>query len=109
MIRFAISYVLILTLLLAGQVMSLARGGGMTDVVMVLCGGDGLGVPLPGDDTRDRPCADCVMVTGAAVLPELASLRGPEPGREAPLGLRVTQGARDLRLSPVARGPPAIA
>lgn len=105
MIRFGISYLLVLTLLLAGQVTSLARGGGVTDVVMVLCGGEGI-VPMPGDDRAHLPCDDCVMVAGLAVLPETAAVVAPGASRDRAYALPVAQGYVDLGLAPVARGPP---
>lgn len=105
MIRFAISYLLVLTLLLAGQITSLARGGGMTDVVMVLCGGE-VSVPMPGDDRAHLPCDDCVMMSGLAVLPEALAMVAPGVSRGRAHALPVAQGHFDLGLAPVARGPP---
>lgn len=103
--RFAISYLLVLSLLLAGQITSLARGGGMTDVVMVLCGGEGI-VPMPGDERAHLPCDDCVMVAGLAVLPEVLAMVAPGASRDRAYALPVAQGYVDLGLAPVARGPP---
>ncbi|WP_336098756.1 hypothetical protein [Roseovarius sp. CH_XMU1461] len=105
MIRFAISYLLVLSLLLAGQITSLARGGGMTDVVMVLCGGEG-SVPMPGDDRAHLPCDDCVMVAGLAVLPGALAMVAPGASRDRAYALPVAQGYVDLGFAPVARGPP---